>query len=894
MVEGSEKSALLQAPEKSSSEKVTDEVRKLYEESRTTRGGRPSGGGIESRVALGTGLKSLEHLPHGGVSIDGSLLFRSHDGGVQQLGGKTEQRHHLEIGKPPGADKPTQGVKRDAHGRVIEVDYANGQSRKFGYDKKGELNSITQPDGTIVAKDGNEWKIKSSPRPSRGVSDGLGLGGIAAEGIANSAADVIVKEQAKKDATGGNGSKEEHGGEDTHGSRDNKGAINSLLSALNGLGGIGGGKIGGDGRADLIDPKVFPDGTFSYGTHDGSHHTVKPDGSHDFKKADGSAVSQDPDGRTTTIDYSNGQKRTFEYNNGRVSKVTDTDGKMFEFRNGRWVGPDGKPSEKTNFSVDRDGAVTYQDKDGARVTQGTDRKCEVTNANGSHMSRDAYGDITEERLKNGQTRKFEYGGGGQPIKITEPDGGVVTQDAQGNWSDGRKDVHIDDDGTVHYVNKDNHVVTDGTDGNRRISSKTADELRQSAEELHDLIDKSYPLINRLTGPMINRELENLSPTDRALVAQEYEKKYGKKLTDDINNSLSEGDAASANKMIYGAQLQEYAARHMPESQRQAFMDNMNEFMNRAVRDHVSDKEVADTLGQMLRIGNASDAKVTGEQQIWLTQQIMHNAAHPDQIDQGGHKTCNVTDVEMLTYTRNPSKAAAMVADVALTGEFTASDGKKIIIPPQNLVPDAEARTNPPQDGRRSFASQIFQATTLNDAGQRWNPPKYFTNLPPDGGAESGEFWTDEHGNPLLREKTDNSGNAQKDAHGNPIMEKDRFDGLGYHEISDEVKRLTGQDQSVLVSWKDGKLHSFETEDDLRNLITDAQRNGKMPLIIDVTADDKLFGGNKPVGDKDRHAGNHVVVIRDYNPTTGMVRVDNSWGSSSDKWAPLTDLYNASK
>jgi hypothetical protein len=273
---------------------------------------------------------------------------------------------------------------------------------------------------------------------------------------------------------------------------------------------------------------------------------------------------------------------------------------------------------------------------------------------------------------------------------------------------------------------------------------------------------------------------------------------------------------------------------------------------------------------------------------------MHNAAHPDQIDQGGHNTCNVTDVEMLTYSRNPSQAARMVADVATTGEYTAQDGKKITIPPQNLIPDAEARTNPPDDGRRGFASQLFQVTALNDAAQRWDPPKYFTNLPPGGGADSGEYWTDAHGNPLLREKKDDKGNVVKDANGNPVMEKDSFGGLGYHEISDEVKRLTGEGHSVLVSWKDGKLHSFESEDDLRGIITDAQHDGKMPLIIDVTADDKLFGGDKPVGDKDRHAGNHVVVIRDYNPSTGMVRVDNSWGSSSDKWVPLTDLYNASK
>lgn len=881
MPETTERSAVQNAPEKSNSnavekssaDKVRDEVRQLYEQTRNAIGGSGSRGGAngsQEHMALGADTKTLAHIPDGGVAKDGSLVFGIKD---------------TEIGKPPKPSDNTRykgpldsrsseqqpGVKRDAQGRVTEVDYPNGQARKFGYDQSGNLNSITQPDGTVLTKEGDEWKVKPGAPVGGGVRGG-------AEG-GHAGNDAQKKEEGKE--------------------KNDKREIGSLLEALGGA--IANGGKRGAGVADIVDPKVAADGTFTYGTKDGSQHTIKVDGGHEFKKTDGATVKQDADGRTTSVEYGNGQSRSFEYNNGQVSKVTDTDGKVYQFRDGHWVGADGKPSEKTNFSVGNDGAVTYQDRDGSRVTQRTDRTSEIVNANNSTMVRDADGRITEERLNNGKTRSFEYDKDGQPTKITEPDGSVVTRDGSGNWSDGRKDVRIDNDGTVQYVNKDNHVVIDGTDGNRRTSSKTADELNESAEKLHGLIDHSYPLINNLTGPMINRELEKMSPTDRALVAQEYEKKYGHKLTDDINGSLREGDAAKANKMIYTAQLQEYAARNIPDApgndgknQRQAFLDNMNEFINRAERDKVSDKEVADTLGQVLRIGNASDAKVTGQERLYLTQQIMHHAAHPDQIDQGGHNTCNVTDVEMLTYTRNPSQAARMVADVALTGEYTANDGKKILIPPQNLVPDAEARVNPPDDGRRGFASQIFQATTLNDAAQRWNPPKYCTNIAPGGGADTGEFWTDAHGNPLLREKKDDKGNVVKDANGNPVMEKDRFAGLGYHEISDEVKRLTGESKSVLVSWEDGKLRSFESEDDLRKIITDAQKDGKMPLIIDVTADDKLFGGDKPVGDNERHAGNHVVVIRDYNPTTGMVRVDNSWGSSSDKWVPLTDLYNASK
>jgi hypothetical protein len=303
-------------------------------------------------------------------------------------------------------------------------------------------------------------------------------------------------------------------------------------------------------------------------------------------------------------------------------------------------------------------------------------------------------------------------------------------------------------------------------------------------------------------------------------------------------------------------------------------------MNRADRDGVDDKEVADTLGQTQRLFETNNAKVSGEQRIMLAQQVMLHSAHPDLIDQGGHLTCNVTDVQMLTFTRRPSAAASMIADVALTGEWTAPDGKQIAIPPQNLIPDAEARVNPPEDGRRSFASQIFQTTALNDIGQRWDPPKHFTNRPPESNADQGEYWTDADGKPLLNDKG----------------EPDKFGGLGYLHIAQEVQRLTGQKNVVLLNSGDDTpfVKEFESEEDLRKVITDAQKDGNMPLIIGVSSDDQLMGGNDQPGDEDRDSNNHVVVIRDYNPSTGMVRVDNSWGSDKDKWVPLGELYTATR
>lgn len=850
MVETADKTTLQESPDKSDkssdNKNLRSEILKLYDSAHESLG-KNKNDNTSEHIAFRAAPDSNKTLPDGGIAEDGSLVFRGDKDKADRFAPLKDGEARSQVETKPPLDKGEKpeskpGVVKDDQGRVTEVTYPNGQSREFGYGAHGELNRITQPDGRVIIKDGDTWRYQ----------DGGGKPNL-------------------DDAKGKQG--------------------RELAEAI---------RIIGNSRVpDIIDPKVGDDGTLTYSSSDGGKHEYKPDGTSAHQR-DGATYTQDINNHTTSIQYANGETRSFGYDkDGQLNKVTDTNGKTYTFQEGRWVGADGKPAQMSNIRVEENGDFSFINKDGQNITPHLDRTSDVENANGSRMHRDADGHVTEVTSSNGKvTRKFEYNDKGQLNSITEADGTVVTRGADGKWSDGRTDVTLSNDGTLQYTNKDGHIVLAGTDGQTRTSSKSAEELRNSAEAMHTLLDNW--LLARVSGGAVNSALERLSPTDRYLLAQEYEKKYGHSLGEDLGK-LNDGSAADAQKLVYTAELQEYANRNIPDApgsdgrnQRQAFMDNMNEFLNRAERDHLSDQEVAKTLQQVMRLGDANNALVNGQERSMLVQQIMHNAAHPDQINQGQHLTCNVTDVEMLAFTRNPSVAAQMIADAAITGEWTAPDGKKIKIPPQNLVPDAEARANPPDDGRRGFADQIFQAVSLNDVGQRETPPKYFASRPPEGGADVGDFWTDENGKPLLREKKDKDGNVVRDDKGNPVMEPDRFGGLGYHEINDEVRRLTGQEHAVIVSWNDGKLLTFDSEDELRNIIVDAQENNQMPLIIGVTGDDTLFGGSTNPGDKDRGVGNHVVVIRDYNPTTGMVRVDNSWGESNDKWVPLAELYNASR
>ncbi len=143
-------------------------------------------------------------------------------------------------------------------------------------------------------------------------------------------------------------------------------------------------------------------------------------------------------------------------------------------------------------------------------------------------------------------------------------------------------------------------------------------------------------------------------------------------------------------------------------------------------DRISDRELAKVYQDINRLLEATDgAKLSQHQRTILAQQILFQAAHPDEISQGYHNTCNVTTLENIMYSRQPSLVSKVVVDAALTGQFKTADDTVVKLSAQNLRPDAEASNNPPFDGERSFASQIFQETAVNVYWQR-------QSIAPDG------------------------------------------------------------------------------------------------------------------------------------------------------------------
>lgn len=277
---------------------------------------------------------------------------------------------------------------------------------------------------------------------------------------------------------------------------------------------------------------------------------------------------------------------------------------------------------------------------------------------------------------------------------------------------------------------------------------------------------------------------------------------------------------------------------------------------------VSNTEIAKTLDQTSRLLSTESSVLdpSSEQQsrVVAAEGILKNAGHPDiYVNQGNHNTCNVTTVEERTYTRYPSRAAEIVTDSLLNGQYTSLDGKTVTLNKDALTPDANSRTNQLQgENSREYASQIFQAGVLTDLGLRNNPPvQYIAN---GGPGASGEGWETASG------------------------QKYSFNGTGIQEIAD-MNRYTNGDTNVVAA-------GFSSPEELESWIS--QNAGKQPLTIGVNGMDPLFYGDHTRSDGQTGGLNHVVSIEDYDAANHRVKVSNQWGSNMDFWVDINLLYQA--
>jgi hypothetical protein len=145
-----------------------------------------------------------------------------------------------------------------------------------------------------------------------------------------------------------------------------------------------------------------------------------------------------------------------------------------------------------------------------------------------------------------------------------------------------------------------------------------------------------------------------------------------------------------------------------------FVDQLGQFELRAATADVSKNEIAQTykeIGRILKAQGNTPLSPELRQQVALD--VIRNCADPTIISQGDHNTCNVTAVEVRTYSMYPAQAAKLVADVATTGQYTAKNGVAVKLDKESMRPDREAIKDKPERGMRTYATQLFNLTAVN-------------------------------------------------------------------------------------------------------------------------------------------------------------------------------------
>jgi len=321
-------------------------------------------------------------------------------------------------------------------------------------------------------------------------------------------------------------------------------------------------------------------------------------------------------------------------------------------------------------------------------------------------------------------------------------------------------------------------------------------------------------------------------------------------------------------------------------------------------------EIGATYDQIKRLLDApAGGPLTEDQRITLAEQVLSQCASPRSIDQGTHNTCNVTTIESRYYTQNPAGAAKLVADVAGDGKYNAH-GTEVSFDSERLQPDKDASKNPPIDGGRSYASQLFQVTLVNlslqmhKAEGSWQGKYVYEQYKPGDIDGTGK----KVGSP-----PNDSGERQIDYSKDPPEER-RDDGvvpirkpdLSDDDIVNVVTALTGESKfdPIFIEHKmnagDSQLpRKIESEAELLNAIKDASRLGTMPVIVGVNSHLEPFWSDSDGQLAAGAQGAHVITITGYDAgPPARVAIDNQWGSHSDhgatKMVPLHELYLAMK
>ncbi len=367
---------------------------------------------------------------------------------------------------------------------------------------------------------------------------------------------------------------------------------------------------------------------------------------------------------------------------------------------------------------------------------------------------------------------------------------------------------------------------------------------------------------------IREGLDSLTPEQIEKLDEVLRKKWGVDLNKDMPGYMRERLESNLDNS------------KMSDAFKQSFKDKIKEFENRTPP--VSEEERGRFYQELNRLTEAKDppprADLPGEKdRMRLAKQVLDNATRPEGIFQGDHGTCGAAALESKLYTKNPSAAARMVAEVATTGKFTPlapPDARPVEIHKSLVKADPEAQPSldgMQLDGARNYASEIFQGSAMSLVTPGYRQERPSPSDPTDTGERS-----DEGPNP----------------------------GLEAGEVTEIERQVTGNDKPVkVIKHSDDRHPSNEdlpthvtSPEDLKVRLAELQRKGEMPIVIMVNTGEEPFLTDSKGLHAGAAGGAHFVTITHYDPATGKVSFDNSWREESDhlrdKAISADEMYRA--
>ncbi len=331
-------------------------------------------------------------------------------------------------------------------------------------------------------------------------------------------------------------------------------------------------------------------------------------------------------------------------------------------------------------------------------------------------------------------------------------------------------------------------------------------------------------------------------------------------------------------------LLDLARKNLSCENMQLFEKHVEALLDRAKKEGLDRTEIANTFKQISRLFNEmGTGPLTPTERYRLAQQVMAHASQPTGIDQGNHGTCSVNALEVRTYTREPSKAARLVVDVALSGQYASQDAKTTLsIDPK---PHGESKTSKP-DGSRDHASEIFQTTAINLFHKANGKNIRYEQHEPD------------------EKNPDDTGERLLDYTQQPPKLIGSNSGLYAADCGKINHMITGKkEEDVVLQHKDsgieGKIFGrtlFSSEQEFHKTLQRLKEQKKFPVILSISTYMEPFNTDAGGQLGTQNGGKHAVTITDFLPgPPPRVLVDNSMGdvldhNNSETAIALHDLY----